>query len=324
MTETTVPASHRDEAFVRHGANPLLTAADWPYPVNTVFNAGATRLDSGETLLLVRAEDMRGISHLCAARSQDGVTDWRIDPQPTLPPDPTGHPEEIWGIEDPRITRLPEREEFVVAYTCYSMGGPGVSLALTRDFRHFDRIGMVLHPEDKDAALFPCRFEGRWAMIHRPCPNTPDGRAHIWLSFSPDLKHWGEYTIVIKARWGAWWDAAKIGLCTPPLRTERGWLILYHGVRLTAAGAIYRLGAALLDLEDPRRLLRRGDEWIFGPDQPYERLGDVPDVVFPCGMILDPDGDTLRLYYGAADTSICLATGSLQKLLLRLEARGAR
>jgi len=308
---------HGEDLFRRYQGNPILSAGDWPYRIHSVFNAGAVRLESGETLLLARAEDMRGMSHLCAARSADGLTDWRVDPAPTMPADPENHPEEVWGIEDPRITRLAERDDYAVAYTAYSRGGPGVSLAFTDDFRTFRRMGMVFPPDDKDAALFPRRFGGRWAMIHRPV--SPDRAAHVWLSFSPDLKHWGDHGILMEARRGAWWDAGKIGLSTPPIETERGWLIFYHGVRATAAGSLYRLGLALLDLEDPRRVLVRSDEWVLGASEPYERVGDVPDVVFPCGAVTGEDGDTLRLYYGAADTSICVATASLRQLLAWLE-----
>ncbi len=313
-------ANARHDLFQRHPGNPILTAQAWPYRVNTVFNAGATRLLDGRTLVLARVEDMRGHSHLCAARSDDGVTGWQVDAEPTLLPDPVTFPEELWGIEDPRITYLPEREEFGVAFTCYGRGGPGVSLAFTKDFQSFRRTGMVLYPDDKDAALFPCRFDGRWALLHRP--TAPYRPAHIWVSFSPDLKHWGDFTILMKARDGAWWDAKKIGLSGPPIETDRGWLIFYHGVRLTPAGCLYRLGLALLDRDDPRVVVLRGDEWIFGPEEPYERVGDVPDVVFPCGTTLADDGETLRLYYGAADTSICLATARLSQLLDWLEHHG--
>src|SRR5919202_2329119 len=151
---------HFRELFHRHKGNPILTISDWPYPANSVFNAGATLLPGGETLLLVRVEDRRGISHLTAARSEDGMTNWRIDPQPTLLPDPQNYREEIWGIEDPRITWVEELDRYVVAYTSYSTSGPLVSLAVTRDFREFDRKGAVMPPEDKDAALFPRRFGG--------------------------------------------------------------------------------------------------------------------------------------------------------------------
>ncbi len=224
-------------------------------------------------------------------------------------------PEELWGIEDARITRLEETGEWAVAYTAYSKGGPLVSLACTDDFRTFRRLGPVMPPEDKDAALFPRRFKGRWAMIHRPTTAFLQGRADMWLSFSPDLKHWGDHRSLMEARNGAWWDANKIGLGPPPMETEEGWLILYHGVRQTAAGCIYRLGLALLDLEDPARLIARSDPWVFAPVAPYERTGDVGNVVFSCGWILHEKSDLLSIYYGAADTSTCLAMASLKDFL---------
>ncbi|MDW8325374.1 MAG: hypothetical protein RMK99_02305 [Anaerolineales bacterium] len=305
-------SNQHPELLRRHRRNPILTAADWPYPVNSVFNAGATLLPDGTTLLLCRVEDRRGLSHLCAARSANGVDGWQIDPRPTLLPDPENFPEEIWGIEDPRITYIPELGKYAIAYTAYSRGGPGVSLALTEDFRSFERLGMVMPPEDKDAALLPHRIGNFWALIHRPVTYLG---AHMWISYSPDLRHWGSHKLMLEARRGGWWDANKIGLSPPPIETPEGWLVIYHGVRQTASGALYRLGLALFDLHTPELCLRRSNDWIFGPEEPYEREGDVANVVFPCGYTIAPDGDTLRLYYGAADTCIALATGSLRELL---------
>ncbi|MBN1903355.1 glycosidase [Candidatus Sumerlaeota bacterium] len=304
------------EIFIRHERNPLLTAVDWPYPVNSVFNPGATLLPDGTTLLLCRVEDRRGHSHLCAARSANGIDGWKIDAQPTLMPDPERFPEELWGIEDPRITFVSELNKYAVVYTAFTRDGPGVSLALTEDFHRFERYGLIMQPEDKDAVLLPHRIDGNWALIHRPV-SSPG--AHMWISYSHDLRQWGSHKLMLEARRGAWWDANKIGLSPPPIETEQGWLVIYHGVRQNAAGAIYRLGLALFDLHAPERCLKRGDEWIFGPEKLYERHGDVDNVVFPCGCILAPDCDTLRLYYGAADTSIALATGSIRSILEWLE-----
>ncbi len=298
--------------LTRHPGNPIITAAALPYPVNSVFNPAAAVVD-GETLLLMRVEDRRGISHLSVARSADGVSGWRFDSQPALSPAPERHREEVWGVEDPRITWLPERQAWAVAYTAYSHRGPLVSLALTTDFRRFQRLGPVMPPEDKDAALFPRRFDGRWALIHRPTPLR--GGVNMWLSKSPDLRYWGEHSMLLEAREGAWWDAGKVGLGPPPLETEEGWLLMYHGAHSTARGVIYRLGLALLDLDDPGRVLRRSDEWVFGPLEPYELAGDVPDVLFPCGWTLDPANGRLNVYYGAADTSICLATAKMSDVL---------
>ncbi len=305
--------------FARHGGNPILSRKNWTYPINSVLNAGAVLLADGDTLLLCRVEDRSGLSHLCAARSANGVDHWQIDPEPTLVANPQEFPEEIWGIEDPRITYVPELEQYAVAYTSFARGGPGVSLALTKDFRSFERYGVIMPPEDKDAALLPRRIGGRWALIHRPM--TALG-AHMWISYSPDLRHWGSHKIILEARRGGWWDANKIGLCSPPIETAEGWLVIYHGVRQTASGSIYRLGLALFDLEKPEICLQRGNSWVFGPEASYERSGDVNDVVFPCGQTIGRDGDTINLYYGAADSCIALATGSIRYLLSWLHLNG--
>jgi len=308
-----------ESLFRRHPTNPILRAADWPYAAHTVFNPAATRLADGTTLLLCRVEDRRGHSHLCAARSANGIDHWVIDERPTLEPDPEHFPEELWGIEDPRITWMEELQRYVVAYTAFSKGGPGVALALTTDFVTFERIGLVMQPDDKDAALLPRRVDGSFAMLHRPVASSG---AHIWMSFSPDLRTWGNHKPVLEARRGAWWDANRVGLSPPLIETPRGWLMLYHGVRHTASGALYRLGVALFDLEHPDQCLLRGDEWIFGPEAPYECAGDVANVTFPCGTTVDDDGDTIKMYYGAADTCIGLATGSIKELLAWLDVHG--
>jgi len=312
---------HRTQLFRRHKANPLLTIKDWPYRASSVFNAGATRLPNGDTLLLCRVEDLRGHSHLCAARSKNGIDDWEIDPEPTMKPDPETYPGELWGVEDPRIVWLEERKTFGITYTAFSRGGPCVAVAMTNDFKHFDRLGVVMAPEDKDAALLPHRIGDRWAMIHRPSTATVTG-AHIWISYSPDLMHWGEHKIVLTARQGAWWDAQKIGLSPPLIETAEGWLMLYHGVRITPSGALYRLGLALLDLKDPSKCLLRGDEWVLGPGEPYEMVGDVGGVVFPCGYVIGDDKDSLNLYYGGADTCIALATARVSELLAWIKKHG--
>jgi predicted GH43/DUF377 family glycosyl hydrolase len=307
------------ELFHRHEHNPILSATDWPYPINSVFNPGATLLPDGTTLLLCRVEDRCGHSHFCVARSANGIDNWQIDPQPTLRAEPDKFPEELWGIEDPRITFVPELSTHAVVYTAYTRDGPGVALALTEDFRSFERYGVIMSPEDKDAALLPHRIDGNWALVHRPV-SAP--RAHIWISYSPDLRHWGSHKLMLEARRGAWWDANKIGLSPPLIETPKGWLMIYHGVRQTAAGAIYRLGLALFDLQMPELCIKRGDEWVFAPRESYELRGDVDSVVFPCGYTIGPDGDTIHLYYGAADSSIGLATGSVKALLEWLEVHG--
>ena len=312
MTQSARPPVEVRELIRRHPDNPIITTAQLPYPANTVFNPGAGRVGD-ETVLLLRVEDFRGISHLEVARSSDGVAGWRFDDTPLLAPESDHRPEEVWGCEDPRLTWLPELGEWAIAYTAFSRVGPLVSLAMTTDFREVRRLGPVTTPEDKDAAVFPKRIDGRWAMIHRP--SAARAGAHMWISYSPDLRHWGDHQMLLEAREGAWWDADKIGLGPPPLETPDGWLICYHGAHATASGAIYRVGLALLDLEDPRIVLRRTDEWVLGPSAPYERSGDVNKVVFPTGWVLDAPTDTLSIYYGAADSVVALATTRLSEVL---------
>jgi len=305
-----------DRLFTRHPANPLLSREDWPYPVNAVMNAGAATVD-GQTVLLCRVEDRRGFSHLSVARSADGMTGWSVDPEPLLGPDPD-RPQELWGVEDPRVTRIDELDTWMIAYTSFGPGGPGVSLACTNDFRSLQRLGMVRVPEDKNAALLPRRVGGEWILFHRPV-TVVGARADVWLSRSSDLRSWRSPEPVFTARPGGWWDSLRIGMGPPPLETPAGWLVVYHGVRQTVAGALYRAGLVLLDLEEPQRVLRRSQEWVLGPREPYELSGDVPNVVFPCGLVHDADSDRLRLYYGAADTSIGLATASLPEVLTYLD-----
>jgi beta-1,2-mannobiose phosphorylase / 1,2-beta-oligomannan phosphorylase len=302
-----------DELFHRDPGNPILTAADWPYPVNAVFNPAAASLD-GETVLLARVEDRRGISHLTVAHSADGVDGWSIQPEPLLAAD-DGVASEQWGFEDPRTVWVDELGRFVITCTAYGPAGPAVFLATTEDFSSVERYGIVRHPEDKNAALLPHRIDGRWVLLHRP--KTQFGGAHgeIVLSRSADLVSWSAPEQVLQPRPGAWWDSLRIGLGPPPLRTEHGWLLVYHGVKDTVAGEVYRVGLVLLDLHEPTRVLRRLPTWILAPVAPYERTGDVPNVVFPCGLLHDSVSDEIRLYYGAADSSICLATARLDRLL---------
>jgi predicted GH43/DUF377 family glycosyl hydrolase len=299
--------------FRRHDRNPILEPSMWPYTVNAVMNPGATVGPDGETVLLVRVEDRTGISHLTVARSLNGVTGWVIDPKPTFVAAQDLY-SEAWGIEDPRITRC--GGEYLVCYTGFSRGGPLVCLASTRDFQHFERRGVLMPPDDKDAALFPYTFGGRWALIHRPLSAASAYvGVHVWLSWSPDLRHWGDHEVLIHARQGGWWDATKVGLGPPPLLTADGWLVLYHGVRKTASGSIYRGGLALIDRDDPSKVLARANEWVIGPETEYERSGDVSGVVFPSGWVLEDDEQSIRMYYGGADTCVALATARADDLV---------
>ncbi len=220
------------------------------------------------------------------ARSANGVDGWSVDPEPLLAPTP-GIASEKWGFEDPRVVWVGELERWVITCTSYGPAGPAVYLAFTEDFKTVERYGIIRRPDDKNAALFPHRFDGRWLLLHRPKTEYGGGRGEIFISRSADLSEWSNPEQVLQPRTGAWWDSLRIGIGPPPLLTEHGWLLVYHGVKETIAGGIYRAGLALLDRDDPTHVLRRLPSWILAPLAPYERTGDVPNVVFPCGLTHD-------------------------------------
>jgi len=292
----------------RYEGNPILSAEDLPFRCNSVFNAGAVKYDH-KYLLLLRVEGLDGRSFFVVARSEDGFH-FEVEERPAMVPssDPPFRDYEEWGIEDPRITRIDD--VYYILYTASSRHGARIALAQTRDFEEFQRIGIISEPENKDAALFPQKIDGRFVRFDRP---SSRGGENLWISYSPDLIHWGDSRLVMEARPG-FWDSAKIGAGAPPIKTERGWLEIYHGVRETAAGKLYRLGCALFDLEDPSRLIGRSPDAILTPQEPYELMGDVSNVVFTCGIIPEPDGQ-VKIYYGAADTSIGVALASLDDLV---------
>jgi predicted GH43/DUF377 family glycosyl hydrolase len=296
------------ELFCRYERNPILTASDWPYPINSVFNPGAIRVNK-QVLLLNRVEDLRGFSHFTVARSDNGLDNWQIESQPSMEAD-SSTLEERWGLEDPRIVWLEEQKQFAITYVSFGLGGPVVSLAITRNFRTFARLGGLIPPEDKDACLFPRRFNGRFVLIHRPIVR---GEAHIWMSMSPDLKHWGDHRVLLRTRY-AHWDGARIGLGCQPIELPEGWLLIYHGVRHTTASHLYRTGLALLDKNEPWRVLRRSEEWVLGPKTDYERTGDVGDVTFVTGGVIMPETNQLYLYYGAADDKVAVAMADVDKV----------
>lgn len=295
--------------FKRYRGNPILRRDDVPYSCNTVFNAAACKF-RGKYILLLRIEDLRGHSHLTLARSDDGYS-FTIDTKPWIMPskDPLYNIYELYGVEDPRITEMDGR--YYITYTAYGPHGPRVGLGYTDDFVNFNRIALVTEVDNKDAVLFPQKIKNEYIMLDRPS-GFGEKSGSIWITYSPDLVYWGKSRVLLPP--GPGWGSVKLGASTPPIKTEKGWLVLYHGVKRTASGILYRTGAVLLDLHDPSKIIGRTPHFIFGPNADYERIGDVPNVVFPCALILEPDNN-LKMYYGAADTCIAVAEAGLHEVL---------
>ncbi len=307
------------ELFERFEGNPILTKDDFPddWSVNSVLNPGVGDRD-GKTLLFVRMEDREGISQLVCFCSKDGVTDWEIDEKTVFYGDPG---EKGYGVEDPRLTWVGSLQKWVVVYTHFSMGGPLVSIALTEDFREFKYMGNVLPPENKDAALFPEPINNYWWLIHRPVTGHSK---QIWIARSKctdssgdDLRRWGEHKVLLPVDGNPRWDGNHIGLSAPPLKTDKGWLILYHGVKDTPSANLYRLGLAMLSLDDPTVVTHRTKKFVMGPQGRIDFIGDVGGAIFPCGWRVD-DSNQIRLYYGAADSVICYAKASFKEVIDRV------
>ncbi len=292
----------------RWEGNPIITADDMPFPCNTVFNAGAVRMEN-EYLLLLRVEDLRGHSVLALACSEDGYH-FNIHETPVMVPATDGEFAiyEHKGIEDPRITRLDDT--FYIIYTAASDFGPRLALAKTEDFRSFQRVALISEPDNKDGALFPRKIDGRYVRLDRPMVG---GAGHIWMSYSDDLVNWGGSRIVMPVR-GDCWDSWRVGASVPPIETEYGWLVIYHGVKGTSHGPTYRLGAAMLDRDNPTKVLCRSAIPILSPREDYERTGDIPNVVYSTGAVVQDDG-TIVIYYSGADTCICVGTVRLEELM---------
>jgi predicted GH43/DUF377 family glycosyl hydrolase len=251
------------------------------------------------------------ISHLRVAHSRDGRTidsldDVRFGPETEY---------EEFGVEDPRITRI--GDVFYFTYVAVSRHGVATALASTRDFESFDRHGIIFYPENKDVVLFPEKIGGHFYALHRPNGATPFSKPEMWLATSPDLVEWGHHQHFLGGSHE--WDIGRIGAGTPPVRTERGWLEIYHGnSRRDEASGIgaYSGGALLLDPENPHRILACSGQ-ILVPEKNFEQRGFVPNVVFPTGIVVQ-DGTAL-VYYGAADTCTAVAQFSLSDLFRTFE-----
>ena len=250
-------------------------------------------------------------SHLRVVRLANGRSDALVETNRFIP----ALPAEEFGVEDPRITRINDR--FYFTYVAVSRHGAATALASTSDFRTFARHGVIFCPENKDVVLFPERIDGQYAALHRPNPSSPFSMPEMWYAQSADLIHWGNHRHFLGG--AGRWDTGRIGAGTPPIRTDDGWLAVYHGnQRETLAGVVgtYAAGALLLDLEEPARIIARTVEPILSATAAHERTGFVPNVVFPTGIVRR--GDELLIYSGCADENCGVVGLSWPELRERL------
>ncbi|MCD6272098.1 MAG: glycoside hydrolase family 130 protein [Deltaproteobacteria bacterium] len=293
----------------RYPKNPILTPDDVPYPVATVHNAGVVK-HAGSYMMLFRSHLHNGRSIIGLGKSDNGF-DFKVMPKPFLMPAQHGifaEYEEL-GVEDLRISPL--EGYYTLTYSAYSRHGTRIALARTRDFEHIERIALISQADMRNVVIFPERFNNEYVRLDRPHSQIMPWS--IWISYSPDLVHWGDSRLIMKPL-QYHWDELKVGPGAPPFRTDRGWLHIYHGVFRTMAGAVYRLGVALHDLNDPSTIIGVSDQWILQPQDPWELTGYVPNVVFTCGAVPEEDG-TVKVYWGGADTVMCAGTASIADLV---------
>ena len=296
----------------RSSRNPIIGRDHLPRS-NSIFNSAVVPFGDGYAGVF-RVDDTTRTMNIHAGRSADGVA-WRISPRPIeLRAADDRVPEIQGGFEhayDPRVTWLEDR--YYVTW-CNGYHGPTIGVGYTHDFETFHQLDNAFLPFNRNGVLFPRRIGGAYAMLSRPSDNGHTPFGDIFYSESPDLVHWGRHRHVM-APIGWTWQSTKIGAGPTPIETPEGWLLIYHGVLTSCNGYVYSMGAALLDLDEPWKVIARSRDYLLSPQVLYEQVGDVPNVAFPCAALVDQAADRLTIYYGGADTVVCMAHGSLSGVL---------
>lgn len=299
----------KKQIVTRYNKNPILTRDDVPYTVATVHNAGIVKYKD-QYIMLFRSHLLNGRSIIGIARSNNGY-DFKVGPEPFLTPssDSVFGDYEEYGVEDVRISQIDN--EFLLTYSAYSRHGVRIGLAKTLDFETIERISLITQSDLRNVVIFPEKINGQYVRLDRP--HSEISKWSIWISYSPDLVYWGNSKLIIKPE-TYHWDEMKIGPGATPIKTDKGWLNIYHGVFNTMAGAVYRLGVALHDINDPSILIGVSDQWILQPEDPWEITGYVSNVVFSCGAVPEDDG-SVKIYWGGADSVMCVGSANINDLI---------
>lgn len=297
----------KERVLKKYENNPVMSPEKMPIDVLYTFNPGAIK-HNDEYILMMDVTTLDDIHRLWIARSKDGVN-FTPDPEPVkMPPVDPFHPE--MNTYDPRITKF--GDEYIIIYASdLEQNDARLGIMKTKDFETFERVTTGSELGNRNGALFPEKYNGLYFRLDRPFGNEQDP-CSMWMSFSPDLVYWGNSRpVYYKGK--PFLDGHKMGAGAVPIKTDKGWLEIYHTVSTTCNGFIYRLKAALLDLDEPWKIIGHSD-FILWPEYEYEMKGRVMNVVFTCNAIPEPDG-TVKIYYGAADTNIGLATGKIDELV---------
>jgi beta-1,4-mannooligosaccharide/beta-1,4-mannosyl-N-acetylglucosamine phosphorylase len=302
--------AHCRSVVWRYSANPIIPRNAFATS-NSIFNSAVVPYQ-GKFAGVFRCDDTRRAMQLHAGFSDNGIR-WQINPRRIefLPEDPAADGVTRWEYGyDPRVCFIEDR--YYVTW-CNGYHGPTIGLAWTKDFISFHQMENALLPYNRNGVLFPRKINGKFTMLSRPSDNGHTPFGDIFLSQSPDLVHWGCHRHVMAPNGG--WQSTKIGAGPIPIETREGWLMIYHGVLTSCNGFVYSFGAALLDLDDPSRVLYRTEPYLLSPQEIYECVGDVPNVVFPCAALTDSQRGRIAIYYGCADTVTGLAFCHVQELV---------
>lgn len=305
-----LPWEDKPEGYIdpvwRYSKNPIIPRNVIPC-ANNVMNSAAVPFN-GKFAGVFRVDNKEGALGLHRGFSEDGIN-WDIDPTPLSLIHANGEKVLVKGY-DPRVLKI--EDTYYICY-CNCVDGPTVALAYTKDFVDFYDIGNSFLPFNRNGVLFPRKINGKYAILSRPSDNGHTPFGDIYYSESPDLEHWGHHKRVMATTSG--WQELKIGAGPVPIETEEGWLLIYHGVVLSCNGYIYKAGVALLDKDEPWKVKYRAKPFILAPNELYEQVGDVPNVVFPCAALCDGETGRIAIYYGCADTVVGMAFTTVDELL---------
>ena len=293
----------------RSSAKPIIDRYAIPSS-NSIFNSAVVPFEDGYAGVF-RCDNKAVQMNIYAGFSKDGIN-WQIENDPIkFQPGNTDMIDSDYKY-DPRVTWIDDR--YWITW-CNGYNGPTIGIGYTFDFKTFYQCENAFLPFNRNGVLFPEKIDGKYAMLSRPSDNGHTPFGDIFISYSPDMKFWGEHRCVMKVTpfEESAWQCLKIGAGSVPLKTKDGWLMFYHGVIRTCNGYRYSMGAVLLDLNKPDKVLYRTRDYLLAPAAPYELTGDVPNVVFPCAALCD--GKRIAVYYGAADTTVCMAFGYLDEII---------
>ena len=292
----------------RYSNNPIVQRNAIPCS-NSIFNSAVVPF-KGEFAGVFRVDDKRREMRIHSAFSKDGFN-WNIDHEPWVLLNERAKEVGpfIYGY-DPRCCQI-DGEYIVTWCNCYH--GPTIGVAKTEDFRTYYQLENAFLPFNRNGVMFPEKINGNYAMLSRPSDNGHTPFGDIFYSESPDLCYWGKHRHVMGTRGS--WQSTKVGAGPIPIKTDEGWLLFYHGVLTSCNGFVYHFGAALLDLDQPWKVIYRTEPYLLSPQMPYEQIGDVPNVTFPCAALADADTGRIAIYYGGADTVICMCFGQVDEIV---------